>query len=280
MSWLITNVKQSIWSWLADIASDFMSKAFNLITDTIVEPTNINKYFNISEYLVYVQIMAANLLVLKVVYEVFKQNSGGMIATEEKSFGTLALQTIFGGTCIFLLPWSVSNFLLPLNNAAIGVIQSIGVKVDVSKFNKYLSLTSGIVSLGAFIIFGTLILAVAFLILGILGAIRYVEILIAVIVAPFAAISAVGDQSMMKGWFLKTSKIVFTQVLQIFLLQLLISIMAKCTGPMLYVYSIGTIVAMVKGPKILQGYLHSTGMGAAAAKTAKIMVTRSTREVK
>lgn len=264
MSWLGEKLTNAILNFFANVASDLMTNAFNLISNTILKTNNLNEYFNVSLYLVYVQIIAGGLLSVKVVWEVFKQASGGMIPTEEKSIGTYALQVVWGGALIYALPKAVTMVLLPINNALIGLIQTIGVKIEVSQFQKMLGLTGGLASLGSTMIFMMFILGIAFFILGILGGVRYIELLIAILFAPIAATSAVDGGEGIQVWGRETIAVVFTQTIHVLLLQMLISIIGKVDGVMMVVLCLGVIVVMLKGAQLLRTFTYRVGVGSAA----------------
>lgn len=263
MDWVGTKISNAILKFFADLATDLMNNAFSLITNTILKTNNINQYFDISIYVVYVQIIAGGLLATKVVWEAFKQSSGGMIPTEEKSISVYMMQTTWAAALIFFLPKMVTLILIPINNAVIGLIQTVGVKIEVSQFQKLLGLTGGLQSLGLTMIFMMVILGFAFVLLGVLGGVRYLELLISIIFAPIAATSAVSGGESIQIWYRETIAIVFTQAIHILLLEMLLKIIGSVEGIMMAVLSIAVIVVMLKGAQLLRTFTYSVGVGSA-----------------
>lgn len=268
MDWITDNIIGGINKWFADLVTGIVNAAFKLICDTIIDLTDVNKYINTSKYLVYVQVLAGSLLILAVTWEAFKQLSGGAFSTSEKSVSTIALKTVFAGLFIYIMPWSVINVFLPINNALIELIQSIGTKVDKTSFSVSSTITSNFASNGAFVILMGLVLGIAFLVLAIAGGIRYVELIICILFAPIAAVSIVNEGEGAKVWVRETTCVVFTQAVQILLLQLLINIMEATTGVMMIVLSVGAITVMLKGPQVLRNYLYSSGVGSTGVGAA------------
>jgi len=267
MSWLtnsffVTKGKEIIWGFLYDLASDIASTAFELFTNFLINDTDLNKFFDINILVTYFQIIAGGLLIVFVAWEAFKQLSGGMIPTEEKSIGTLILQTVWAGFLIFFLPWSVTNIFLRLNNYLIKLIQSIGIRIVPNQsFN--ILLEPGLTTLGTTLILMMVILFVAFLILGIIAGIRYAELAIVTLVAPLVAVSAVNQGEAISVWVRETVSIVFTQVVHVILLQLLISSLGRMGVFFNYVISLGIVVVMLRGPKVIRTFIYSTGTGSA-----------------
>lgn len=269
IKWIVENVVNAIWGFFADLALGIMESAFNLMTESIINQSDLNKYLNINTYLEYVQVVAGALLVVAILFQFVKQQSG--IDTEEKSLGYLFSRTMYSVFLIYFLPKFVTNILLRANDAIMRLINSVGMKIEASTFQKLLfiaDLKKGVQYLGGFTILLILILAVGYLILSIAGGIRYVELIIAIIISPIAAVSVINGNEGLSTWFRETIAIVFTQSLHLFLLKLLMEIALKVNGPMLIVLSIGIITVMLKGPTTLKTYLYRSGVGGGTAKAA------------
>lgn len=269
IKWIVENVVNSVWGFFADLALGIMESAFNLMTEAIIMQSDINKYLDINTYLSYVQIVAGALVVIAVLFQFIKQQSG--IDDGEKSLGYLFSRTIGSIFLIYFLPKFVQDILLKANEAVMRLINSVGLKIEASTFQKLLfvaDLKKGVEYLGGFTILLILMLAVGYLILSIAGGIRYIELIIAIIISPIAAVSVINGNEGLSTWFRETIAIVFTQSLHLFLLKLLMEIGLKVNGPMLIVLSIGVITVMLKGPTTLKTYLYRSGVGGGAAKTA------------
>jgi hypothetical protein len=276
IDWLGNKVNDAILGFFANLATDVMSKAFKLITETVLVTPDLNHYIDASTYLFYMQLIAGQLLIVAVLFEAFKQLSGNCLPGDEKSMQTLVMQTIFSGMMIYFLPNIFVNIILKANNLLCQMISSIGVKITQESFKAggIDQLGTSIASLGGLMILMFLVLGVAFLILGIIGGIRYVELLICYIISPLVAVSIVRSSEAMKTWAIESVSIALTQALQIFLLQILIKFMGMVSGPMMIVLCIGDIVVMVRGPKVIKQYIYGSGVGG-GAKAGTSMAIRS-----
>lgn len=268
MNWLGDIVKNSIWSFILDLIQDILSKAFSLVSDLILQASDINKYLNISVYLSSVQAIAGGLLVLAVTWEATKQLSGKVLPTSEKSIGQLAGQTLVAGFLIFFLPWSVNNVFLKINNALVGLIQGIGVNIDMTNLSTVLRITSDPVATGGVFILLTLVVVIGILVLGVTAGIRYIELIIIILISPIVAISAVKNYDAIQIWIRETIAVVFTQSIQLLLLQLMMVVLINVTGIMGFLLTIGCLVVALRGPQVLRQFLYSSGTGSALVGAA------------
>lgn len=268
LSWIAKKVSEAIWGFIYNLVADILTKAFQLITDLILKTSDINAYFKIDEYLHYSQAVAGALLILAVAWEGFKQQSGGVLPGDEKSISKLAGQTAVGGLSIFLLPWSVTHMFLPVNNTVIQFIQNVGIKIDTEVFKKNLDMSAGVAGLGGTLILLIGVLAVGFFLLGVTAGIRYIDLIICILVAPFVAISAVRSYEAINIWVRETTAVVFTQAIHILLLEVLLNIMVNVSGVMMLLLCIGCLSVMIKGPNVLRKFMYSTGAGSSTVSAA------------
>lgn len=268
MDWIINNITEGIWGFFAKLCSNIINEAFKFITETIINITDINRYININKYLVYIQIIAASFLLVRIAWEALKYQSGGVLGGNNGSISALMIKVLQSGAAIYVLPYLVIDVLLPINNALMRFIQAIGVEITEEHFSKTKTLVGNLSDLGQLMILVLLILGIGFLILAIAGSIRYIELLICILFAPIAAVSIVNDGEGAEVWFKEAICIVFTQSIHMFLLQILITIMATVDGIMMAILCIASISIMLKGPQVLRNFLYTSGVGSLSVKTA------------
>ena len=267
-------ISKAIITFLSGVANEFLGHAMDLLTNFLLKFSDINQFINVKSFLVYSQTLAGIVLVTAVVWEAFKANSSDVFNSSNHSVSMLASKAIAAAICIYLLPWSVINILMPLNEAVVKVITHVG---------KNYTLEDGVImhfgtllSEGVVIVFGVLILSIGFVLLGIISAIRFVDIIISIIISPFVAVSLVGDGDGVINWCKDIFCIVFSQSVLILLLQLLLKIMAdnqNLTGILL---SIGCMAVMLRGPQTLRNYVYKTGTGGAVTGLASVVAMKST----
>jgi hypothetical protein len=170
--WLFNPAIEIIQKILSDLIIEIIEGAFSLIIWFIKTPTDINAYLPVQQFLGYIQVLAGALLVLKVVWEVFGQITGNISNVSDRSVGRLVLQTMWAASLIFLLPIIVTDILIEINNYLMELVISIGGSaIDIEL------LRSTFVTSSNFVLILALIWAVAFFLLAIAGAIRYVELI-------------------------------------------------------------------------------------------------------
>lgn len=254
--WLFSPVLEIIQKFLSELIIEIIEGAFSLIIEFIKTPTDINAYLPVQQFLGYIQILAGALLVLKVVWEVFGQITGNISNVSDRSVGRLVLQTMWAASLIFLLPIIVTDILIKINNYLMELVISIGGSaIDIEL------LRSTFVTSSNFVLILALIWAVAFFLLAIAGAIRYVELIIAILLAPTAALSVVRGSGALIAWASDTIAIVFTQAIHVLLLQLLALIITNTSGIMMFPLSFGVMAVVLKGPQVLRKYIYSSGTG-------------------
>jgi len=267
LDWISEIISNSFWQGISSTIESMLDFIFDFISQVVIQPTEPGKYLtNFNEYLKGVQFFAGGLLVVFVIWSVFRQLSGVMY-DNEKSMGTYFIQVTFAGGLIYILPKAVILIFLPLNNALIGFIGSIGIST--SRVNDSFQSAWGLVKEEKVVMIMFSVLVIAIFVLGIAGAIRYIETLIAILIAPLVAISVINNNDAINVWIRELIAIVFTQTIHFLLLQILLSIMGGVSNiVIMLILSIGTIAVGLKGPQILRQYLYKTGTSSALVSSA------------
>lgn len=205
-------------------------------------------------------------MVIFVVLAVFRQLSGVMYQSE-KSIGTYFIHVTFAGGLIYILPKTVTLVFLPINNALINFIGEVGI--DTSRIEDSFQSAWGIIKEENILRIMFLILVIALLVLAIAGAIRYIEILIAILISPLVALSVINNSDGLQIWIREIIAIVFTQAIHFLILQILLSIIGGVENlTIMIILSIGTIVVGLRGPQILRQYLYKTGTSSVLVSSA------------
>ena len=267
VDWLSEILSNSLWKSLSDAIEGMLNYMFDLISQVVIQPTEPSKYLpNFDQYLRWVQFFAGGLLVIFVIWSVFRQLSGVMY-DNEKSLGNYFIQATFAGGLIYILPKTITLIFLPINNALIGFIGSVGIST--SRIDDSLQSAWGLVKESEMLKIVFLILAIAVVVLGIAGAIRYIETLIVILIAPLAAISLINNSDALNVWIREAIAIIFTQTIHFLILQILLSIISGVENMMIMmILSIGTIAVGLRGPQILRQYIYKTGTSSAMVSSA------------
>lgn len=260
--WISEIIGGSFWKALSNIIESMLDLMFDLISQVVIQPTEPSKYIhNFDQYLRGVQFFAGGLLVIFVVWSAFKQLSGVMYS-DEKSIGSYFIHITFAGALIYILPKTVTLIFLPINNALIGFIDSVGIST--SRIDDSFQSAWGLLKEGKILQIMFFILTIAVIVLCIAGAIRYIETLIAILVSPLAALSLISNGDGLQVWLREVTAIVFTQTIHFLILQILLSIIGGVQNIIIMIIlSIGTIAVGLRGPQILRQYLYRTGTSSA-----------------
>ncbi|KAB2329442.1 MULTISPECIES: conjugal transfer protein TrbL family protein [Bacillaceae] len=264
LSWFGEKANEAIWGVIYQAASNFASEAFEFVVKYIVIETDPDELFQYSQYLNAMQAIALALLLVAISWEGVKYQSGSL--GEEITLQTLIMRTGFAGVCIYFLPWSVENFFVRINNYLVNFITSVGV--DITPGDNIFAALLAPRQLSQMIIIMLLIFSIALIGLSIVAGMRYIEIIILTLIAPLAAVSIVRGGELLDTWIRETIAIVFTQALQIFLLQVLANVIGKMNSAPLemFIPAIGLTVIMIMGPNALRKFVYNTGAGSAGVK--------------
>lgn len=258
--------KQTVTTWIHELTVSLAGEAMKGLYDFLLQPTNVTEYSNVREFIRLAQTIAASLLAVAIVWEALQNVVFRSIDTNEKSLSELVKGGMISGFLIMFLPYAVTNILIPINNLFVEVILEVGIGIDIfDRFLKIPPIDELLDSSGFLIVM--LIFVIAALLLSIIAAIRYVEIIVILILSPFVAISIARNGDALGIWVRETVAIVFTQTIHMILLNLLITFAASPSfwG---YLKALGVIIVMLRGPQLLRQFLYSTGAGSVALSVA------------
>ncbi|MHB8280966.1 MAG: conjugal transfer protein TrbL family protein [Candidatus Humimicrobiaceae bacterium] len=260
--WISEIITGSFWKAVDSIIEGTLNYIYEFLSQVIVQPTEPAKYIqNFDQYLKGVQFFAGGLLVIFVIWSVFRQLSGVMYS-DEKSMGSYFIHITFAGALIYILPKTVTLVFLPINTALIKFIGSVGI--DVSGIDNTMQTVWGGIREAKISTVMFFILVIAIFVLGIAGAIRYIETIIVILVSPLVALSVINNSDGLQVWLRELIAIVFTQTIHFLILQILLSIIGGVENmTLMIILSIGTIAVGLRGPQILRQYLYRTGTSSA-----------------
>jgi hypothetical protein len=273
MDYITDLVNNSVTSFIVNMANSFLKVGFELLTTFLINFSDVNKYIEIKDFLIYTQAIACALLSVTVAWNAFKTQSGGVFKGGN-SLSVLAMKIVFSGASIYVLPYLVMQILVPINNIMIELINYIGKSYKITPENMF-EVVKKVSGLDLTIGFGMLALSIALIVLSIMSVIRYFDLIICIIISPFVALSIVNDGEGLSTWARETFAIVFTQSIHILMLQLLMRILVKTEGIVMLIFAIGIVIVMIKGANILRTYTHKTGVGSGIVSMGSMAVMRS-----
>ncbi len=250
---IVSLIFNGVSEFILNLANDFLALGFDILTTFLLEFSDINKYIDINIFLVYSQAIACALLSATVSWNAFKTQSGGVF---------------------IFLPHLVMKILIPINNFTVKAISQLGKDYTITT-DSMLESIQKLNSLGIGVLFGILILSIAIIILSIISAIRYIDLILCIIISPLVALSIVEDGESLSTWGKETIAIVFTQSIHILLLQILMKIMIDVSGIPMLILATGTVVVMIRGANILRTYTYNSGFTAGALSMSSIALMKT-----
>lgn len=270
-------VSGAIWEWFGGLADNATDMASSLIVSLVIKFSDIERYFvDYQLYLGYMQVIAASLLIFLAIYEGVHRMGGTVLNNaEDTSLSSLIGRAMIATTGIYFLPHFMTTVLIPLNNWFVQFTYSLGTNLETMQPNTFSNLL-----LNGFIakeqagvsVFTALVMGVALLVVGIQSGIRYIQLIVCGLFAPFIAASYVKDGERVEIWFRETLSVVFTQGVQVLLLGIMIKVISNVNlvfnpaARLLLI--IGFLVVIIQGPQVLRTFLYSTGVGSAGTSLA------------
>lgn len=269
-----------------------LQTALGGIADWISSPTDLYQYEFVSTSIQVAKYIGFSLLTVNTMKEFLQtilthsQGEGG------KSIEKIFIDTVKSGLLVGLSVWILET-LLSINNSLVRVITESGnfsltEASKVTAFDATLSTNDGALAgaIGSFLLMSVVILVfgLCLLVLAVMAALRYSQLVVLAVLAPILAVSVAGKKEAYQIWIRETIAVVFTQAFQYWLLWLVVSVLMK--NAMLrslfdvvnfwnYLVAIGVIVMMIVSPSVLKKYLHSSGVGGAATSAAKFGAYRA-----
>jgi len=246
-------------SWLGDLAKDLAKEALDGINSSLIDDTDISSLPYVSEALRATQAIAGGMVALVCGFEILSRMGLRSFSSDERSSAEIYRGVIVSIFLIMFLPYLLESVIIPINNALLAKVKQIGNNEGINALTDILlfSLPQGATAMTLLF----LVFAVICLILAIVSAIRYIELSIVFIISPLVALSAMRNYEAIGIWARETTAIVFTQVVHVFLLNLLFAYVDDGVTFWGILKSIGVIVVMLRGPQVLRQFLYATGTG-------------------
>ena len=267
-------INNAINTFLSGLSNELLGCSMQMLTDFLLQFSDINQYIKIDFFLTYSQTLAGILLVTALVWEAFKTQNEEVFNSSNKSISMMSSKAVVSAICIYLLPWIVINIALPLNTQLVKLVSHIGKEYSLEQ--NVLEAFQNLQTEGIVLILGLLVLSIGFVLLGIISAIRYIDILISIIISPLIAVSIVGNGDGLKNWAMDVFCVVFSQSVLVLLLQILLKIMAGNPNLSGIVLSIGCMCVMLRGPQILRNYVYKSGISGGVTSMGSIVAMKAT----
>jgi hypothetical protein len=272
----IENFKKGMREWFSELATSFATAAFEYLGDFILSTTALEKVPNLETLVSWSQ-MAGGCLVsfffIKRVVEGLRDNLTG---EGEPNFAEILGSTVVASALVVATPTIVRMFISLNNMIVSGLTSSLSINVNIAGseiLDKYTA--SGDLALANLhVIFMLLVWAIAFLVFSIIGALRYVELAILLVMGPISASAYVNRSSAYATYWQEAISVIFTQVAHVILAYWTIQWSSAGTFWGL-ISSIASAFIALRGPQVLRTYLYSSGTGSMITGVSRIAMYKA-----
>ncbi len=239
------------------ILDSFLFKASNVLTNPSVD------YFFKG-----FQKLSWTFLLLFLTYQTIRILTLYAFQENQSQLMPLLRKVLFAAVMIGSLPWICSQLII-LNNDIVTAI--VGTMTVSSKINPLLTYDQI-----RFMLVLNLILAICCLIVAFQMLVRYAELALLIAIGPIAIATSINQEfNLFPNWWRNVLAVIFTQTIQVLILVMGIKMVLdvkEITGTPRYFYIIGFLILLIRTPKFLKEWLHSTG----TVDIAKTAVSRLT----
>lgn len=272
---------------ILEVIQDVLNGAFKILQDTVLAYDNYKVLPHTDTLIEVFSQIAIYLLAFLLIYRALNMMIQGGLGSDV-DFMKLMFNTVKAFIFIKLTPWLIQFFLLAMNKAIVAYIltdKTMNMN-DVTKLNfeKNIAKIIGVKSLkkiGAiadtekiqwFGIGMILIIAVCILIFNVYGALRLVNIVICLIMAPVMAATRVLGDDYWRVYVTETLAIVFSQVFHVLCLYWVLKLATDdwTMGNMFLI--IAVIIVGISGAHIIRRFTFATGASQIVGGSSKMAV--------
>lgn len=249
---------------IAELVKDFANMAFDWLEIFMLAPTDFTKYPKIDVLYDFIFSLSSSICILFVGWSLLTIVFNTLAGVQSRSIQ----EVLFKAAASFILsasaPWLLNEVLLKLNNAIVQYFLDKGLNTDTLALFIMIPVTSG---LSLFL--AALIIVILFVVLGLQYIQRLGEFIVLLVTSPIAAQSIITENFDIWGvWWREAISVIFSHAFQVALLWLILNLITDTKELKDYMYAIGLMVVLLKGPKYLRQMLYSSGAGRAAVGMA------------
>lgn len=256
-------------SLLLELANDFLGFAFEMFGKYVNWLTNFDRIPAFDKTVNGLQVAAGTLLAVLFLKRVFMGLWGLMLDEEDPNWAELIGRTTVSAFLVFATPVFLKDYVVPIANALTAFITSLGFTGEYTSdiIQKYAP-DGGIKSIGIGLAVVLLLYAAAYFGITIAGAIRFVELTLAVMMGIVCAVAYLDNSEIYRQYWQEALAITFTQCIHVYLCYL--SLAWASSGEFWkLILSIATLWVAFKGPAILRQYIYTSGAAQGMASAGR-----------
>ncbi|MFE8703900.1 conjugal transfer protein TrbL family protein [Cytobacillus sp. FJAT-54145] len=271
----VANFKKGLREWFSELTTSFATAAFEYMGEFIIAQTNLSKVPNLNTFVNWAQWAGGSLAIFFFIKRVVEGIKDNITGENEPNFAEMIGSLAISMALIFATPKIVYMFI-SINNQVVKSITDLGINVNLGGneiLDKYTA-NGDLALVQLHLLFMTLVWAISFLVFAIVGALRYIELAIVLIMGPIVSTTYVNRSGVLQTYWTEVVAIVFTQVAHVLLAYWIVQWSSAGTTWGL-VSSIASAFISLRGPQILRQFIYSSGAGGAVSGASRFAVYKA-----
>lgn len=267
---------EKISQWISDGIDGFfsnfyssMGKAFANNALAAVQKTSDNILQNsvIDKAMTYIIIIAISLLALKIVYEALQVYILRQNGDPDGDPGQVLIRAVQAIAVILSMKWLVQQIYI-FGTHLVTDVSNFGITL--APGSGWIQLKDNLLNLGLPILIMAVVAGILLFIITIQAAIRGAELVLATLIGPFLALNLTSyNRSLWGSWVKQVIIINVTQALQLLMLLIALNFYGNIQDTTGLTTLVGWLFVVVKTPKFLQQFMHSTGFSGTVGGVGK-----------
>lgn len=245
---------------IQELVNDFANMAFDWLELFMLKPTDFSKYPKINTLYEFVFSLAASLCIVFVAWSLLNIMFNHLAGVQSRSIAEVMTKAIMSFILAASAPWLLKEVLLRLNNAIVKYFLDQGL--DTSALQEFATIPN---TTGLAIFLMAFVIVILFVLLAMQYIQRLGEYIVLLVTSPIAAQSIVTENfEIFSVWWREAISVIFSQAFQVSLLWLILNLFTGTQKLEDYLFAIGLMIILLKGPKYIRQFLYSSGAGKTA----------------
>lgn len=243
--------------YLIELIEGFLQGAWGWLDVFMLSPTDFKTEGAIGDIQLLVLSSSVGLSTLFLIFALMKELTKGMGGYSNRSSTEIITKGVLSICFSYTAPWLMIGLLLNVSNAISNIF--LGERLNLTTLKKLMTVTE---SAGSAAVIMALILTLTILWMTFQYIVRFGNLMILWVLAPFAATTMVNEEmNIFPAWWRETCAVVFTQPMQLMILYFIVNQIGSGTDVKDYFLAIGLMVVLIASPGWLRKFLFSTGSG-------------------
>ncbi|MDZ5813094.1 hypothetical protein U4E84_17310, partial [Halorubrum sp. AD140] len=210
----VETMNEMIVDFLNTLATSFASWAFDWLGEFIIKQTDLSKVPNLELLVSWSQYSAGALIVFFFVKRLIEGARDDATGEDEPNYAEIIGSTAVSMVLVWAIP-EIIHMLISVNNLVVASITDLGIDTDIGSRGEgmvedLIGPNPRMATINVILL--ALIWVICILIFAIVGAIRYVELALCLIIGPLAATAYTNRSQVFSSYITESIAVIFTQV--------------------------------------------------------------------